>query len=269
MASFIGSFILNLFGIRQLTQNFIPLDDEPTLEVDPAYFTVTNDDANQRNVLTFATLPAPTFGNVTVGSLTYAPGYDVTGPSVRYTSTDASPHALATIPIPGGSIVDIDVTVLANLGTNAGASNVNAPIGPAIYRVNIAAARTPSGSPAASIVKDSSGVGAPFILVQGSATSGCMSFALSGNNLLIQVNGFAAVPWVTATAYVTGNGTSTIGSFVTSSGNVYVCTTSGTSSGSAPSGTGTSGTGAVFTFVCVGSVVPVQWTMGAPRVITG
>ena len=266
----VGSFVLSLFGIRTITQDEIPVPDQPYIEFDPAYFLVTPDPGNQRNIVTGAGATAsPVLGNVTASTLTFAPGNDGFRQSVRITTTDASPHTLATIAIPGGSIVDIDVMILANLGTASGVANANAPIAPTIYRTNLGAARTPSGSPVASIVKDTSSISEPFLPGSNSATPGCVSYVISGNNLLVQVNGFAATAWATGTAYVTGDGSTTIGSFVTSNGNVYVCTTSGTSSGAAPSGTSTSGTGAVFTYVCAGSTVPVQWTMGAPRVITG
>lgn len=267
MAS-IGSFVLNLFGLRTLTQNFIPVDDEPYLEVDPAYFTVTNDDANQRNVLTFASLPAPTFGAVTVGSITYAPGYDVTGPApARHTSTDATPYTMATIPVPAGGIVILDVTAVANLG----AGNVNAAR-PGLWRIVVIAWRVGSGAASVGIVGGILGTNfAPFIPAATTSSTGLLGVVASGGNLLLQANGFAVTEaWTSGHAYVTGDGSTTVGQLVTANGNVYLCTTSGTATGSAPSGTGKGlGTGAKWDYVCTGSTVPVQWTMGALRMVTG
>lgn len=267
--AFIGSFILSLFGIRQLTQNFIPLDDEPTLEFDPDDFIVENDAANQRNIVRSAGASSnPTFGNVTVASLTYAPGYDVTGPApARHTSTDATPYTIATVSVPAGGIVILDVTAVANLG----AGNVNAAR-PGLWRIVVIAWRVGSGAASVGIVGGILGTNfAPFIPAATTSSTGLLGVVASGGNLLLQANGFAVTEaWTSGHAYVTGDGSTTVGQFVTANGNVYLCTTSGTATGSAPSGTGKGlGTGAKWDYVCAGSTVPVQWTMGALRMVTG
>lgn len=213
---------------------------------------------------------SPTFTNLTASTLTYAPGVDVWGGAAQATYTDASPHTVATIAIPVG-IVDFDVLVLANLGTANGVTNVNAPLGPTIYRKNLAGARGSSGGAVLANMSDTSMISKPFIPDSPTATPGCVAFVISGNNLLIQVSGFAvAEAWTAGHTYTAGDASSVVGQFVTANGNVYLCTGSGTASGSAPTGTGTGlGTGATFAYVAVGALVPVQWTLGAVRTISG
>lgn len=271
--SSVGSFILSLFGIRTITQDFIPVPDQPYLEVDPDYFTVTPDPANQRNVLTGAGPSAnPVLGNVTVTSITYAPGVEVDGPAVGpVTYSDANSHTLATISSPAGSVTLIQVSIVANLMMPA--TSV-AGTGSGTWVVWALCNNLGSGGNSAVTFIAQNSLNAnspPFLPAATTSTSGLVAIVANGNDFLIEVNGFAPLgAWASGTAYVTGNGTSVGGDFVTANGNVYLCTTSGTSSGSAPSGTGTAlGSGAKFDYVCTGSTIPVRWTMGAPRQITG
>lgn len=215
-------------------------------------------------------LASPTFTNLTASTLTYAPGVDVWGGAVQATYTDAGPETLATISVPVGSIVVVDFTVIGNLNTSNGAPGYKAPQGDGAWKVTARLVNASGGiGTQVALLSTLASNGAPFLPAATSSATGLVAVVGAGANALIQVNGFAAAPWVVSTAYVTGDGSSVAGSFVTANGNVYRCSTSGTSSGSAPSGTTTSGTGAVFTYMCAGAVVPVQWTLSAVRAISG
>lgn len=182
-------------------------------------------------------------------------------------TTDATPRTVATIPIPAGSNVALQLRLIATLAPG----QVNANLGPAVYRVETFAGRTGTGAPQPGSVKNTSDVSPPFVaFLAGSAAAGAGDINFSGNSLVIQVSGFAVKEaWTSGHAYVRGDSSTVAGDFVTANGNVYLCTSSGTASGSAPSGTGTGlGTGAVFAFVCVGATVPVTWS-GEYSVQTG
>lgn len=258
-----------LFGFRHWLSNGAATNDSDTTNAVLPLVATYND--TTKNV-DLSLSDTPTLGNVTVTSITYGSGIEVDGPAFGpVTFTDASPHTIATIPIPVG-ILDLDnLRILANLGTANGVANVNAPLGPTIYRKNLAVARGNSGGAVLANVIDTSAVSKPFIPDSATATPGCVAFVVVGNNLLIQVSGFAVTEaWTAGHTYTQGDASSVVGQFVTANGNVYLCTGSGTASGSAPSGTGTGlGTGATFAFVAVGALVPVQWTMGAPSNVRG
>ncbi len=198
-------------------------------------------------------------GNV---DLSLADGYSPT-----LTNLTVTPLTLATLAIPAGSNVDVTLRIIATLATG----QVNANLAQSCYRAEVFAGRTGSGGAGANNAKDTSDVLAPFVaFVGGAATTGTANLDVSGNNLLIQVTGFAVKEvWTSGHAYVRGDATTTPGDFVTANGNVYLCVSSGTAGGSAPSGTGTGlGTGALFSYVCAGSTVPVTWS-GLYTVQTG
>lgn len=215
---------------------------------------------------------SPTLGNVTVTSLTYAPGYDVTGPApARLTTTDATAHTIYTISLAAGAAVKVEFTVIGNLGTANGVANVNAPNALGVWESAVALWRPGSGPVTAAVLSSIATADDPFLPLAPASSTGLVAVVAGATSALIQVNGFAPTEaWTSGHTYTRGDGSTTVGQFVTANGNVYLCTTSGVASGSAPSGTGTGlGTGAKWDYVCAGSTVPVQWTMGAPRLITG
>jgi hypothetical protein len=174
------------------------------------------------------------------------------------TYTDATPHTLATIPIAAGTVVAIEVRILANLGVG----NTNAAR-PGLWVATVAAWRVGSANAIAGITDASLASNfKPFLPVNTTSAPGLLGIVVSGGSVLLQANGFAvSEAWTSGHTYTAGDGTTTAGQFATANGNVYLCTTSGTASGSAPSGTGTGlGTGAKFDYVCAGSTVPVQFS---------
>jgi hypothetical protein len=148
--------------------------------------------------------------------------------------------------------------LMANLGLGANQNGW-----PNVVEAELICSRQGTNAPSGPTDGDFSSIKKPFIENQASPAAGATNATVSGNSLLIQASGFnIKEAWTSGHTYTTGDGVSTPGDFVTSSGNVWVCTTSGTASGSAPSGTGTGvGTGAKFDCVGVGTgVVTVTWT---------
>jgi hypothetical protein len=173
-------------------------------------------------------------------------------------TTNATPLALATVPIPAGSTVLFEGTMMAVLGPG----QVNGNLAPSFWAFTAGVYRIGAG---AVVVSDPTfGNGnhnVPFC--NGGEPAGSFGFGLSGDNLVLTASGFVVTEaWTSGHTYTAGDGAATAGQFVTANGNVYVCTTGGTASGVAPAGTGTGlGTGAFFAFVCAGSTVPVMWTV--------
>jgi len=182
------------------------------------------------------------------------------------TSTAFTSATLATVATGTGTTVIATATVVANLGQG----QVNANLGPTLYTTSVITWRVGGGSLNASSPSFTNNVTAPFTN-GGSGVQGSIGWSVSGTNVLLQGNGFNVLEaWTSGHAYVAGNGSTIAGQFVTANGNVYCCTTGGTASGSAPSGTGTGlGTGAIFAYVAAGSVVPVAYTVAKLEVITG
>jgi len=183
------------------------------------------------------------------------------------TTVDDSTLTLGTVPVPAGDTVDFEIVVIAVLGPG----EVNANLAPTVYRLRVSAARVGSGSATVPGNNDTSDVSAPFVALENVPTVGTVNVTASGSNILVQATGFGEpVPWESGHAYVRGDGNATPGDFVTANGNVYLCTTSGTSSGSAPSGTGRGlGTGAKFDYVAAGAEIPIRWTLTKRETRTG
>jgi hypothetical protein len=178
------------------------------------------------------------------------------------TYTDASAHTVATIAMPAGKMVVVEFTITGNLGTANGVGNINAPNAFGMWVTTALLARVGSGSVQVALVMALATASAPFCLAATTSSTGLVAVVGGATSAVIQVNGFSVTEaWTSGHTYTRGDSSTTPGQFVTNAGNVYVCTTSGTASGSAPSGTGTGlGTGALFDFVCAGSTVPVQWS---------
>lgn len=258
-----------LFGVRTWIFQGATLPDRNYVNVQGAV-TAVDDPVNNQTVLTFGGAgTSPAFNNVTANSITLGsqvPPQFVATAYPTATTTDASGLVLATIPIPAGMTVAIEATIIANLG----AGNVNANLGPSVYKISTAAYRTGSAAPTVPTPTITGGVNKPFTSYAASGNIGTAAETVTGNNLLLFAFGFPAPSAWTTTTYTAGNGTTTPADFVTAGGNVYVCTSSGTASGSAPSGTGTGlGTGALFAFVCTGSAVKASWTLVITSLVTG
>ena len=260
------SWLRNLFSAL-IQAAGVPAYQRTTLNhYGPGAPTVTDNPAQDRTDFYYSAAPlSGAFGSqdITVGTGT-PPELQI-GFVAHALTTDATPATLLTYPLPAASTSDMGLRVVANLG-GAGSANQNS--WPTIWRFLANGVRYGS-SVFVGADQDSSTISAPFITAAGSPTSGTVNASASGNNLVIQVQGFAPPSaWASGHAYNTGNGSSTPG--VTANGNVYVCVSSGSSSGSAPSGTGTNlGTGALFTFVAVGSHVPIAWTLVVTGLVTG
>lgn len=179
-------------------------------------------------------------------------------PPADTTTADDSTETLFTIPIPAATTVRFQLRVNANLGAGP---NANGWLG--ITEMIVTAARQGTGAPSVELVDHSSHIDAPFREPATSAGTGRVNVTVSGNDVLVQVTGLdVKEAWTSGHAYLAGNGATTAGDLVTSAGNVWLCTTPGTATGSAPTGTGVAqGTGAKFDCVGVGiAYVPMTWT---------
>jgi hypothetical protein len=178
------------------------------------------------------------------------------------TFTDAAPHTLATIAVPAGGMVLITLSVLGNLGTSNGVGGTNAPNSTGVWIVSALAWRVGSGSVGVALLSALANASSPFLPLANASSTGLVAVVAGATSAAIQVNGFAPTDaWTSGNTYTRGDGSTIVGQFVTANGNVYMCSSDGTASGSAPSGTGTGlGTGAKFDYVCAGSVIPVQWS---------
>ena len=181
-------------------------------------------------------------------------------PAVTY--TDAAPHTLATIAVPAGGIVMLDFAVIGNLGTANGVGNANAPNSPGVWKTTMLLWRVGSGSVGVALLSAIANASSPFLPLANASSAGLVAVVGGATSASIQVNGFAPLEaWTSGHTYTRGDGSTIVGQFVTANGNVYMCSSDGTASGSAPSGTGTGlGTGAKFDYVTAGSVIPVQWS---------
>jgi hypothetical protein len=203
-------------------------------------------------------------GDIGIVSLSVtAPSVPVATAIAPVTYTDAIAHTVATVSVPISGSVLVKVTIVANLGMNNGVPNVNTPNAVGLWENTILMSRVGSGSVQAAPISVLASASAPFLPLAVSASPGLVNLlAVGASQVAIQVNGFAPTEaWTSGHTYTRGDGSTTVGQFVTANGNVYLCTTSGTASGSAPSGTGTGlGSGAKFDCVCTGSTtIPVQW----------
>jgi hypothetical protein len=266
------SWFANLFSV--LTEYLgIPVYQRTTHNhYGPGAPTITDNPGQNRTDFYYSGAPATgAFGsqNITVGTGT-PPELQI-GFVAHATTTDASPATLLTYALPAASTSDVELRVVANMG---GSGTVNQNDWPTIFRFEAEGVRVGTGGVAATIDDDRSTISTPFIAaVAGAPTTGTVNVTSSGNNLLVQVQGFAPPSaWQPTTGYTHGNGSSTVSDFVTNGGNVYVCKTTGTSAGSGgPTGTGaniTDGT-AHWTFVAVGSQFPIAWTLVVTGLVTG
>jgi hypothetical protein len=197
------------------------------------------------------------------------PGQTLPYGPTRYTqqTTSATPVTVATLAIPAAGTLMLSVVAIANLGTGP-----NANAGPTLYRFTSGGFRKGSGAPTVGLDNQKSNVSPPFVQ-PGVAGPGGINVIASGNNLLVQVAGFAIKEaWTSGHTYTTGDNLTVPGDFVTANGGVWMCDGGGIASGSAPSGTGTGqGTGATFTYVgpASGSQVVVNWTVVVDGVVVG
>jgi hypothetical protein len=179
-------------------------------------------------------------------------------------TTDTTTRTLATIAVPEGSSVRLEFRIVANLAFG----QVNANLAPCVYAFAQTVFRTgtvtldPMAQPNGH--DQSSDVSAPFLAFGGSSGSGKGFLTISGNDVLIQCKGFSPKEtWTTGHTYTPGDGSSTLGDFVTSSGNVYRCVFGGVAGATPPSGTGTlisDGT-CFWAYVGPGTAIPVRWTL--------
>lgn len=115
----IGSWVLSLFGIRTLTQGFLTVPDQPYLEVDPSFATVTPDPLNQRNILSGPSGGAVTATTVTATSVTVGNATWTSGPIVPTTVDTVAELLTVPLAIPASGSLRLVYIVESKITTAA------------------------------------------------------------------------------------------------------------------------------------------------------
>ncbi len=248
MAS-VGSWILSLFGIRTLTQGFVTTSDQPYLEIDPAFATVIEDPANQRNILT-----GPAGGGQSATSLTLG-GVWKQGPVTTATTTATSAAStsanLFTVTIPVGTTIFRFLVI----GTIVLTPTVTASASISVY---VGYTRPTTGALVQYFANGDTpptNVLAPFVAFS--------ALTPSGSTVTFSVNLGTLPTWAGSTAYTAGPvGAADIDVVSNDGGKLYMCKTPGTSAGSGgPTGTGADITDGSAHWTYVGTSLTVTWTM--------